>query len=270
MVDLQRLHSRKLRGIIEQAESAWSCFVPAGQGVGRVYPPDLRALVAPLCRRRMPRLAMISSRCRPSEPRLPSAAPDSSKSKSPRPRRQSGGWVLVAVAGIVLFSGSILAVLLRQYSGLMLLPPSFKRLPLDEAGAARLLREHRFVLMGGPHRGGTTLLWRLLAEHPLVSAFAENADTDYGEGAFLQTVLPRYGVGEEGMRQAFPSQKGLATGLGRFAFAPDAHLTEASRLNSNHSRVQLLSEWGYHWNLSRPVLIEKTPTNILTSRLLQA
>ena len=178
--------------------------------------------------------------------------------------------MLVAVAGIVLFSGSILAVLLRQYSGLLLLPPSFKRLPLDEAGAARLLREHRFVLMGGPHRGGTTLLWRLLAEHPLVSAFAENADTDYGEGAFLQTVLPRYGVGEEGMRQAFPSQKGLATGLGRFAFAPEAHLTEASRLNSNHSRVRLLSEWGYHWNLSRPVLIEKTPTNILTSRLLQA
>ena len=89
------------------------------------------------------------------------------------------------MAGIVLFSGSIIAVVMRQYSGLLLLPPSFKRLPLDEAGAARLLREHHFVLMGGPHRGGTTLLWRLLAEHPLVSAFAENADTDYGEGAFL-------------------------------------------------------------------------------------
>ena len=30
-----------------------------------------------------------------------------------------------------------------------------------------------------------------------------------------------------------------------------------------------LTRWGYHWNLSRPVLIEKTPTNIVTSRLLQ-
>ena len=185
---------------------------------------------------------MISSRCRPSEPRLPSAVPDGSKDKSPRLKRDSGGWVLVAVAGIVLFSGSIIAVVMRQYSGLLLLPPSFKRLPLDEVGAARLLREHRFVLMGGPHRGGTTLLWRLLARHPLVSAFAENADTDYGEGAFLQTVLPRFGIGEEAMRQTFPSAKGLATGLGRFAFAPEAHLTEASRLNANRSRLQLLSE----------------------------
>ena len=103
---------------------------------------------------------------------------------------------------------------MRQYSGLLLLPPSFKRLPLDEAGAARLLREHHFVLMGGPHRGGTTLLWRLLAEHPLVSAFAENADTDYGEGAFLQTVLPRFGVGDEAMRQTFPRlELGLGLGL---------------------------------------------------------
>ena len=88
-----------------------------------------------------------------------------------------------------------------------------------------------------------TRLWRLLAEHPLVSAFAENADTDYGEGAFLQTVLPRFGIGEEAMRQTFPSAKGLATGLGRFAFAPEAHLTEASRLNANRSRLQLLSEY---------------------------
>ena len=195
---------------------------------------------------------------------------DASADKDKSPRKDNGGWVLVAVVGIVLFSGSIIAVLVRKYSGLLLLPPSFKRLPLDEAGAARILREHRFVLMGGPHRGGTTLLWRLLAQHPMVSAFAEHSDTDYGEGAFLQTVLPRFGVGEEGLRQTFPSAQGLSTGLGRYAFAPDAHLTEASRLHTNRSRLRLLSEWGFHWNLSRPVLLEKTPTNMVTSRLLQA
>ena len=76
---------------------------------------------------------MRTGRCRPSEPRLPSAVPDGSKDKSPRLKRDHGGWVLVAVAGIVLFSGSILAVIMRQYSGLLLLPPSFKRLLLDEA-----------------------------------------------------------------------------------------------------------------------------------------
>ena len=49
------------------------------------------------------------------------------------------------------------------------------RLQLDEEGVAQLLSEHRFVLMGGPHRGGTTLLWRLIAQHPLVSASAETS-----------------------------------------------------------------------------------------------
>ena len=244
---------------------------------------------------------MISSRCRPAvfatttstatataTANVPEASAD--KDKSPRLKRDAGGWVLVAVAGIVLFSGSIIAVLVRKYSGLLLLPPSFKRLPLDDAGAARLLREHRFVLLGGPHRGGTTLLWRLLAEHPLVSAFAENSDTDYGEGAFLQTLLPRFGIGEEALRQTRPGSKrvvsgcvdtamyvpgppyrtyGLrvpasgapyvprtvapqASGIGRYAFSPESHLTEASRihLHTNRSRRQLLSEWGYHWNLS--------------------
>ena len=99
------------------------------------------------------------------------------------------------------------------------------------------------------------MLWRLVAQHPLVSAFDETADTDYGEGAFLQTVLPRFGVGNEATRQMMPGVRSRAEGLGRYAFSPDAHHTEASALRSNGTRRRLLSEWGYHWNLSRPVLL---------------
>ena len=193
---------------------------------------------------------------------------DDSKHRPPRPK--SGTAALVGLLGIVGVSGTILTLIMRRYSSLILLPPSFKRLQLDEEGVAQLLSEHRFVLMGGPHRGGTTLLWRLIAQHPLVSAFAETADTDYGEGAFLQTVLPRFGVGTEAMRQAMPGAASQPSGLGRYAFAPEAHLTERSHLLSNRTRARLLSEWGYHWNLSRPVLLEKTPTNMVSSRLLQA
>jgi hypothetical protein len=82
----------------------------------------------------------------------------------------------------------------------------------------------------------------------------------------LQTVLPTFGVGAEAMR----GPKAAADGLGRYAFAPSAHMTEAHALNSAASSRQLLSEWGAYWNLSKPVLLEKTPTDMLTSRLLQA
>ena len=66
---------------------------------------------------------MRTGRCRPSEPRLPSAVPDGSKDKSPRLKRDHGGWVLVAVAGIVLFSGSILELVeaIRK-DGIVLVP----------------------------------------------------------------------------------------------------------------------------------------------------
>ena len=89
---------------------------------------------------------------------------------------------------LVLLPVAMLWITVQRYSLSILVPASFKQLP---AGAAvDILRHHRFVLLGGPHRGGTTILWRLLSAHPLISAFAETEDTDFGEGAFLQTVLP--------------------------------------------------------------------------------
>ena len=60
------------------------------------------------------------------------------------------------------------------------------------------------------------------------------------------------------------------SGLGRYALAPTSHLTEAHVLNTNASSRRLVAEWGYHWDLSRQTLAEKTPTNMVASRLLQA
>ena len=47
----------------------------------------------------------------------------------------------------------IILLTVRRYSMAILLPASFKRLPPGSAEAVR--RGHRFVLLGGPHRGGT-------------------------------------------------------------------------------------------------------------------
>jgi hypothetical protein len=116
------------------------------------------------------------------------------------------------------------------------------------------MEEHRFVFLAGLHRSGTTLLARLLAAHPRVSGFSDTgAPAD--EGQHLQGVYPsdhEYGR------------------PGRFGFAPEMHLTETSPLANEESALKLFEEWSPHWDLSRPLLLEKSPPNLIKTRFLQA
>ena len=110
------------------------------------------------------------------------------------------------------------------------------------------------VFLGGLHRSGTTMLARLLAEHPQVSGFdATGVPAD--EGQHLQDVYPVISPG----RQA-----------GRFAFHREAHLTEASPLAGSEGRERLMAAWSPHWDTARRVLLEKSPPNMLMTRFLQA
>ncbi len=113
--------------------------------------------------------------------------------------------------------------------------------------------EHVHVFIGGVHRSGTTLFGRLLAEHDDASGFAETG-VPADEGQHLQGVFPP--------ARAFG-------GPGRFAFAEDAALTEGSELIVD-ARARLMAAWGPHWDLTRRVLIEKSPPNLLRFRFLQA
>jgi hypothetical protein len=113
---------------------------------------------------------------------------------------------------------------------------------------------HQLVFLAGLHRSGTTLLARLLAAHPQISGFSDTgAPAD--EGQHLQSVYP------SDHAQGRP---------GRFGFAPEMHLTESSPLVSEESAGRLFEEWSPHWDLSRPLLLEKSPPNLLKTRLLQA
>lgn len=113
---------------------------------------------------------------------------------------------------------------------------------------------HQLVLVGGVHRSGTTAVARLLAAHPQVSGFAGTGQKE-DEGQHLQDVYP-------------PAR--AHGGAGRFAFRPEAHLTEESPLATPANAERLFEQWSRHWDLGRPVLVEKSPPNLVMTRFLQA
>src|SRR5918992_4047803 len=105
---------------------------------------------------------------------------------------------------------------------------------------------HRFVFIGGLHRSGTFPLFRCLREHPLLSGFNDTGASEE-EGQHLQSVYaPAIAYG----------------GPGRFGFHPGAHLTEASDLVTADNKLRLFEEWKAYWDLSKPVLLEKSPPNL--------
>jgi hypothetical protein len=112
----------------------------------------------------------------------------------------------------------------------------------------------RLVFVAGLHRSGTTLLARCLAAHPAIAGLKDTGVPE-DEGQHLQDV--------------FPTARALG-GPGRFALRREAHLTESSPLASAEARERLLRAWAPYWDGKRPILLEKSPPNLLRTRFLQA
>jgi len=110
------------------------------------------------------------------------------------------------------------------------------------------------VFIGGLHRSGTSLLFRLLRDHPMVSGFSGTGVPE-DEGQHLQRV--------------YQPAKELG-GEGRFGFSPGAHMVEEAPDAARAKAAMLLEQWGPHWDLSRPVLAEKSPPNLMRMRFLQS
>jgi sulfotransferase family protein len=114
--------------------------------------------------------------------------------------------------------------------------------------------DHRFVFVCGLQRSGTTMLYRYLDEHSLVSALSGTPRAT-NEGQYVQSVYPSDVYHSKG---------------GRFAFRPGARLTEESPLVTPENRRKLFDEWSQYWDLTAPVLMEKSPPNLIRTRFLQA
>ena len=125
-----------------------------------------------------------------------------------------------------------------------------RREPLTQTPA---IDDKQFLFVGGLHRSGTSVLHRMLREHPSISGFHDSGVPE-DEGQHLQTVIPA---------------AHLFGGPGEFAFHPDAHLTQDSSLINRENRNKLLSEWGAYYDLQKPVLLEKSPPNLIRSRFLR-
>lgn len=123
-----------------------------------------------------------------------------------------------------------------------------------DEGAAIPLDPRRLVFIGGLHRSGTTLLGRILADHPEASGFTGTGVRE-DEGQHLQTVYP-------------PAR--AHGGPGRFARSPAAHLTEVRGAHAVQCRAQLLADWVPYWDLRRTYLVEKSPPNLMMGRYLQS
>jgi len=111
----------------------------------------------------------------------------------------------------------------------------------------------RPLFIGGLHRSGTSALAKAIAAHPAASGMlGTGANED--EGQFLQTILPLDTV---------------HGGPARFAFDPAAHLTETSALGTEENAGLIFESWAKWWDLGKPLLVEKSPANLLRMRLLQ-
>ncbi len=116
------------------------------------------------------------------------------------------------------------------------------------------ISQHTPVFVAGLHRSGTTALTTLLAVHPEVSGFG-NTGAKEDEGQHIQRI--------------YPSARAYG-GAGRFAFDPRAHLTESSPLATRENAQRLFDQWRPYWDLSKRILVEKSPPNLVMMRFLQA
>jgi Sulfotransferase family len=122
---------------------------------------------------------------------------------------------------------------------------------------------HKFVFIGGLERSGTTLLMHMLGAHTSLSNYGaldlgNTNDPRKFEGKYSQRVLYN-GAGETGRQMSL---------LDRVR-STEAHFPSAAQWLESKS-AELFDAWAPHWNLSKPMLMEKSPEDMFQFRALQA
>ena len=139
--------------------------------------------------------------------------------------------------------------------------------------------QHRFLFMGGLQRSGTTWLESLVTS-PLVSGLSfDNVDMaayqlqqpwvlQNHSQEYFEMVVRSGGVEGKFVQDAYPYVY-LVRDVGRQGHALDPLLINA-RDATPETAARLYAQWSLFWDTSRPVLLEKTPENLLMGPFLQA
>ena len=112
----------------------------------------------------------------------------------------------------------------------------------------------KYVFVCGLPRSGTSVLGRNVARLEGCTGLTNTGELE-DEGQFVQDVYAR------------ADQCG---GDGRFGFDPRMHLTETSDLLTSQNIAKLHQSWHQYWDGSKTIFVEKTPSNLLKTRFLQA
>jgi len=112
---------------------------------------------------------------------------------------------------------------------------------------------HRYVFVGGLHRSGTSLLTRLIGNHPQVASITD-APVPENEGCYLQGAIPHTA------RHGRPMH---------FATDPSQHLREGCRFDKLDTRLRIEADWHPWFQPDRPWRVEKSPVNLTRMRLYQ-
>lgn len=113
--------------------------------------------------------------------------------------------------------------------------------------------EKKYLFIGGLHRSGTSILFKTLGKSNKMSKH-ENSNVSTNEGQHIQKVYP-------------PASK--FGGPGKFCFHKEYHYTEDCKLITMENKNKIIKQWSKYWNLSKPILVEKSPPNIIHLRFLQ-
>ncbi|MFD1717378.1 sulfotransferase family protein [Georgenia deserti] len=113
--------------------------------------------------------------------------------------------------------------------------------------------EHQLVFVGGLHRSGTTLLGQLIGG-------SDNGTSLSGTGVYM----------DEGqhLQDVYPTGLDLG-GVSRWAQSPGAHLTHKDAQRTPQAAMRLWEAWSPHWDLSRRILVEKSPPNLVRTSYLR-
>ncbi len=113
--------------------------------------------------------------------------------------------------------------------------------------------DKKYIFICGLHRSGTSILQQMLGNSPLISMHTNTFQPE-DEGQHIQSVYKTaryYG------------------GPGTFANNESYHYTEKSELLNKINNKKIIDEWNNYWDLSKPILLEKSPPNLIHTRYLQ-